>query len=33
MIAHMLSAPDHRDRELWAIIAVILRTGDDDFHP
>jgi len=33
MIAQTLSAPDHRDRELWAIIAVILRTGRTVFYP
>src|SRR5438128_12686559 len=27
------SAPDHREIELLAIIAVILRTGPGDFHP
>ena len=33
MIAQTPSAPDHRDIELWTIIAVMMRTGCGVFHP
>jgi hypothetical protein len=32
-IAQTPSAPDHRDIELWAIIVVILETGNHSLPP